>query len=78
MYPAEKHYAVYAQTKSGIVIITILHSKRDIEAIIREIYDGVAAEILSVLKWKFQPALAGIRIQSIPVKPIDDRRPWER
>ena len=50
MYPAEKHYAVYAQTKSGIVIITILHSKRDIEAIIREIYDGVAAEILSVLK----------------------------
>jgi DNA polymerase-3 subunit alpha len=24
------------------------------------------------------PALAGVRIQSIPVQPIDDRRPWER
>ena len=24
------------------------------------------------------PALVGIRVQSVPVKPIDDRRPWER
>ena len=24
------------------------------------------------------PALAGVRIQSLPVQPIDDRRPWEK
>ena len=24
------------------------------------------------------PALAGVRVQSVPVQPIDDRRPWER
>ena len=24
------------------------------------------------------PALAGVRIQSIAVQPVDDRRPWER
>ena len=29
-------------------------------------------------KLRRHPALAGVRIQSVPVKPIDDRRPWER
>lgn len=29
-------------------------------------------------KLRRHPALAGVRIQSVPVQPIDDRRPWER
>ncbi len=27
---------------------------------------------------RHHPALAGVRIQSVPVQPIDDRRPWEK
>ncbi|MGK0456856.1 MAG: DNA polymerase-3 subunit alpha, partial [Zhongshania aliphaticivorans] len=29
-------------------------------------------------KLRHHPALAGVRIQSVPVQPIDDRRPWEK
>jgi DNA polymerase-3 subunit alpha len=29
-------------------------------------------------KLRHHPALVGVRIKSVPVQPIDDRRPWER
>nr|VFJ91718.1 MAG: toxin ParE1/3/4 [Candidatus Kentron sp. LFY]VFJ94234.1 MAG: toxin ParE1/3/4 [Candidatus Kentron sp. LFY] len=45
MAPAEQHYAIYAETEKGIVIAAVLHKRRDIEAIIRDIGPTLDREI---------------------------------
>lgn len=45
MAPAGKHFAVYEPLESGIVIATVIHSKRDIETLVRMWGPELAAEI---------------------------------
>jgi len=48
MAPAEQHYAIYAETEKGVVIAAVLHKRRDIEAIIKDIAPVLAREIESL------------------------------
>jgi plasmid stabilization system protein ParE len=50
MAPAEQHFAIYKAFKKGILIATILHGRRNIEAIIRDMAPALEAEINEIEK----------------------------
>jgi plasmid stabilization system protein ParE len=54
MIAAEKHFIVYDRLKDGVIIIAILHQRRNIEQIIASMDSSVLAEI-DALRRKFKP-----------------------
>jgi len=50
MAPAEQHFAIYKVFKKGIIIATVLHGRRNIEAIIRDMAPALEAEINEIEK----------------------------
>ncbi|VFM96216.1 MAG: hypothetical protein BECKG1743F_GA0114225_101368 [Candidatus Kentron sp. G] len=50
MAPAKQHFAVYKPLKQGIIIATVLHGRRNIESILRNIGPSLAAEIAKIEK----------------------------
>ena len=50
MVPAKQHFIVYDQLKRGIVIVAILHQRRDIERIIAGMTPAFLAEIQKLRK----------------------------
>lgn len=50
MLPAGKHYAVYEVLGDDIVIVTIIHSKRDIETIIHKLGTTLADKVRQLKK----------------------------
>ncbi len=46
MSPAGKHFAVYEPLEENIVIATVLHSKRDIETLVKKLGHELAEEIM--------------------------------
>lgn len=49
MAPAEKHYAIYTETKGGIILVAVLHSQRNTEEIIEAIRPALHDEIREIL-----------------------------
>ena len=45
MAPAQQHFAVYQSVLDGIVIVTVLHGRRDIEAIMDRLAPALAEEL---------------------------------
>lgn len=45
MSPAKQHFAIYKPVESGIIIATILHGRRNIETIVRNMAITLAHEI---------------------------------
>ena len=45
MAPVRLHFAIYKRIETGIIITTVLHSRRNIEAIIRNLAMSLAHEI---------------------------------
>jgi len=45
MISVEKHFAIYKAVKGGIIVATVLHSRRDIETILDQIDFKIANEI---------------------------------
>jgi hypothetical protein len=50
MVPVEKHFAVYKVLDKGIAVATVLHGRRNIEAIIRDMAPALEAEINEIEK----------------------------
>lgn len=50
MAPAEKHFAVYKTTETGIIIATLLHGRQNIETILEELAPALMHEILALEK----------------------------
>ena len=50
MTPAEQHFAIYKPFKKGIIIATVLHGRRNIETIIRDMAPALEAEINEIDK----------------------------
>lgn len=48
MAPAGKHYAVYEPFGIDIIIVTVIHSKRDIETLIKKLGSSLANEAKQV------------------------------
>lgn len=48
MAVAEKHYVIYRECEEGIIVASLLHSKRDIESIIQQIGLPLALEIQEI------------------------------
>ena len=64
----------HGSTRSGLSFLI------DNQIVETEIAQSLTFKITSknYKKLRNHPALAGVRIESVPAKPIDDRRPWER
>ena len=45
MAPVAKHFAVYESIENGIIVVTILHGRRDIEGILNKISRELAKEV---------------------------------
>ncbi|VAX06497.1 hypothetical protein MNBD_GAMMA26-241 [hydrothermal vent metagenome] len=45
MVPAAEHFVIYQALKKGIVVATVLHGRRNIEAIIRDMAPALETEI---------------------------------
>jgi len=50
MVPVEKHFAVYKVFDKGVAVATVLHGRRNIEAIIRDMAPALEAEINEIEK----------------------------
>ena len=50
MNPARKHFIVYDRFAKGVVILTLLHQRRDIETLIAEMETSFFAEIEAIKK----------------------------
>lgn len=48
MAPAREHFVIYKPIDTGIIIATILHSRRDIETIVRNMAVTLSKEILDI------------------------------
>ncbi len=48
MAPVRQHYAIYKAVQQGIIIATILHGRRNIEAVIRDMAPVLAQEITEI------------------------------
>src|SRR5437016_4894739 len=46
MVPAGRHFVVYDRLKKDVVILTILHQRRDIEQIIKQLQPSLLAEMI--------------------------------
>ena len=45
MAPVAKHFTVYESIENGIIVVTILHGRRDIEGILNKISRELAKEV---------------------------------
>jgi len=50
MVPAEEHFVIYRAFEKGIIIATVLHGRRNIEAIIRDMAPALESEINEIGK----------------------------
>ncbi|MDA0194004.1 MAG: type II toxin-antitoxin system RelE/ParE family toxin [Bacteroidetes bacterium] len=48
MAPTKQHFAIYQPNKEGIIIATVLHGRRNIETIVRNMAVTLAAEIRDI------------------------------
>jgi len=48
MAPVREHFAIYEPIDSGIIIATVLHSRRDIETIVRNMAVTLSKEIVDM------------------------------
>ncbi len=48
MAPVEKHFAIYEPQVSNIIIATVIHSKRDIETLIKKLGPELSEEIKQI------------------------------
>lgn len=48
MAPTRAHFVIYKPIDKGIIIATVLHSRRDIETIVRNIAVTLSREILAI------------------------------
>ena len=48
MAPVRQHFAIYKPIENGIIIATVLHGRRNIEAIVRNMAVTLSAEIRSI------------------------------
>ncbi len=50
MAPTEQHFTIYRPFKKNVIIATVLHGRRNIEAIIRDMAPALEAEINEIEK----------------------------
>lgn len=48
MAPVGKHYAIYKPVSEGAIIVTLLHGRRDIEAILKTLEPQLSREISEI------------------------------
>jgi len=48
MVPVARHFVIYETVRTGIVILTIQHGRRNIEGLLRRLAGELAADIASI------------------------------